>query len=231
MKKFSFQPLSNSSNMEWNGVPIDENKRYEFYKECDKRLGELSREIRKDSGRIDLNPNTPKSIEDYFFKQKKYKLDKKTAGGSQSTDKSVLSDIARIYNDKVAEKILNYKELTKLQSTYVEGLSKHIYDDKRMHGGYNLTVDSNRSGPHLQILICRIFRRERINTFERSLLRLLVISFVVLIMDKLRHDFSRSLLEMRTISRICMRVMIFIQPKRNGSSTKIWDGRWKMRRR
>ena len=140
--------------MEWNGVPIDENKRYEFYKECDKRLGELSREIRKDSGRIDLNPNTPKSIEDYFFKQKKYKLDKKTAGGSQSTDKSVLSDIARIYNDKVAEKILNYKELTKLQSTYVEGLSKHIYDDKRMHGGYNLTATvtgrTSSSDPNMQ---------------------------------------------------------------------------------
>ena len=76
---------------------------------------------------------------------------KKTKTG-YSTDASVLANLAPIH--PIAEKIVEYRELTKLKSTYLDALPRMLGDDGRLHTSFNQTVAAtgrlSSSNPNLQ---------------------------------------------------------------------------------
>lgn len=139
--------------IEMKGITIDNNKRMEFYNLYKEKIGEILKRVRKDTGKPSLNPNSSKQLQDYFINDCKYTLNRKTKTG-YSTDTESMKYVAETYNDGVAKQILEYRAITKLQSTYIEGMSKHIYNDGRIHGGYNLTATitgrTSSSEPNMQ---------------------------------------------------------------------------------
>jgi uracil-DNA glycosylase family 4 len=125
--------------IEMRGVPVCEKTRTKFYHEYEKKHTSILLDIRKDSGRMGLNPGSPKQLQDYFLNDCGYKLKNKTKTG-YSTDNDSMQYLVNTYQDGVAQKVMDCRAVAKLQSTYISGMSKHIYNDGRIHGGFNLTA-------------------------------------------------------------------------------------------
>ena len=139
--------------IEMRGVPVNETVRAAFYKKYKETLAETLRTINKESGKVSLNPNSQKQLQEYFVDECGYTLLKRTQTG-MSTDNESLEYLASEYSDKVAASVLEFRALSKLQSTYIAGISKHIFDDKRLHAGFNLTATvtgrTSSSDPNMQ---------------------------------------------------------------------------------
>lgn len=124
--------------VEINGVPVDREELKKLHDEYENKIQKLVQEIRIESGKHDLNPGSTKQLQDYFVKECKYKMPRKTAAGF-STDEDTLEYLIKTYNDKVAMKLLEYRTASKLQDTYIVGMKKHIFRDGNLHGSFNLT--------------------------------------------------------------------------------------------
>lgn len=139
--------------VEIRGVPVDEEKRFKLYQNCKKIIDDLTRKARQISGNIDLSPTSSQNLTNYFL-GKGYKFTKRTPSGALQMDQEVLEDIVEKHEDEVAKIILEVKKYVKLQSTYIEGLTKDIFTDKRLHGSYNLTATetgrTSSNNPNMQ---------------------------------------------------------------------------------
>jgi DNA polymerase I len=95
--------------------------------------------------------DSPKQLSEVLFEQLKLPHGKKTKTG-YSTDASVLAMLAPIH--PIAEKIVEYRELTKLKSTYLDALPRMLGEDHRLHTSFNQTVAAtgrlSSSSPNLQ---------------------------------------------------------------------------------
>lgn len=109
--------------MEMRGIKIDKEYLENLGKKLDKRIIELGKSIYKEVGR-DININSPKQLSEYFFKEKKFTLpdNYRTPKGDLSTNVSALKYLAEKESCQVAKYVLEYRELAKLNSTYVKGL-------------------------------------------------------------------------------------------------------------
>ena len=139
--------------IEIRGVPVELKVREDFFNLYNKKLLDLLKEIREDTGRPSLNPGSTKQLQDYFVNECAYSMPKKTKTG-YSTDDESLKFLITKYGDPVAKNILEYRGIGKLQSTYIAGMGKHIYDDGKIHGGFNLTSTvtgrTSSSEPNMQ---------------------------------------------------------------------------------
>lgn len=139
--------------VEMRGVPIDmtELRRQQTY--FDEKLLTCIQQIRKESGKYDLNPGSTKQLQNYFINECKYQMVKKTATGF-SMDDDALEHIVKEYNDNVAKLIMEWRGYQKLQSTYVAGMVKNIFRDGCLHGSFNLvatvTGRTSSSDPNMQ---------------------------------------------------------------------------------
>ncbi len=105
------------------------------------------------SKKYEINFNSPKQVEDLLFNTLKLPVGKKSKGGSQSTDQEVLDELSKVH--PIPALIKKYRELAKLQSTYLEPLPKEVNPKTgRIHTTFSQTnVVTGRlssSNPNLQ---------------------------------------------------------------------------------
>ncbi|KAA8784341.1 DNA polymerase-1 [Paenibacillus sp. 4624] len=131
-------PLSRIlADMEKQGIKANTEDLQALGREFEEQIGKLMAEIYKLSG-TEFNLNSPRQLGEILFDKLGLPVVKKTKTG-YSTDAEVLEKLAP-YND-VVQHILQYRQLAKLQSTYVEGLLKEISDrDGKVHTFYRQTI-------------------------------------------------------------------------------------------
>lgn len=121
------------AKMEHVGFCVDKKGIEEFGKSLLSRINELTDLIYKEVGH-EFNINSPKQLGVALFEELKLPCKKKTKSG-YSTNAEVLESLR--YDHAVIEYILEYRSLTKLKSTYCDGLLKVIAPDGRIHTSFN----------------------------------------------------------------------------------------------
>lgn len=143
-------------DMEQNGVKAEEEALRVYGNHLGERIAELEKEIYEDAGEV-FNINSPKQLGIILFEKKGIPGGKKTKTG-YSTAADVLEKLAPEY--PMIGKILDYRQLAKLKSTYADGLVNFICTDGRIHGKFNQTVTAtgrlSSTEPNLQNIPVRI---------------------------------------------------------------------------
>ncbi|NOY57628.1 MAG: DNA polymerase I [Calditrichaeota bacterium] len=158
--------------MEQNGVKLDEMFLAKMSRELEGELFRLEGEIYNLAGQK-FNINSPKQLSVILFENLKLPVVRKTKTG-YSTDVTVLEELAKQHD--LPQKILDYRQLAKLKSTYVDALPRLVNPKTgRLHTSYNQTVTAtgrlSSSDPNLQNIpirteIGRRIRRAFIPTNE-----------------------------------------------------------------
>ncbi len=139
------------ANMEIKGFLIDKESLVKFNEELKQKLSVLEEEIYTLAGE-NFNINSPKQLGVILFEKLGLKSDKKTKTG-YSTNAEVLEKLAD--DNEIVRKILEYRQISKLKSTYGDGLLC-VADDKtgRVYSKFNQTVTVtgriSSSEPNLQ---------------------------------------------------------------------------------
>ncbi|HHV50734.1 MAG TPA: DNA polymerase I [Clostridiales bacterium] len=129
-------PLSEVlAEMEIHGFEVDKQGIEEFGRILDQRIFDIQREVTRQVG-YDFNLNSPKQLGKALFEDLGLPAKKKTKTG-YSTNAEVLEELRDAH--PVIEMLLDYRTLTKLKSTYCEGLLKVIGRDGRIHSSFNQT--------------------------------------------------------------------------------------------
>lgn len=121
------------AKMEIEGFAVDKQGIENFGKELSQRIDELVKMI-YDAVGYEFNINSPKQLGVALFEDMGLPAKKKTKSG-YSTNAEVLESLK--YEHPVVANILEYRSLTKLKSTYCDGLLKAIADDGRIHTFFN----------------------------------------------------------------------------------------------
>ncbi len=116
---------------EW-GIKIDTVYLKELSKTYHKELEKLQKTIWKEAGE-EFNINSPRQLGTILFEKMglKVKGQKKTAGGAMSTRESELDKLKDLH--PIIEHIMEYRELQKLLSTYIDTIPTLVADDGRLH--------------------------------------------------------------------------------------------------
>ena len=123
------------ASMEREGFLVDAQGIENFGVELQGRIEVLVKEIYEEAG-CEFNLNSPKQLGEALFVKMGLPAKKKTKSG-YSTNAEVLEGLAADY--PVVAKILEYRSLAKLKSTYCDGLLKVIGEDGRIHSTLNQT--------------------------------------------------------------------------------------------
>lgn len=122
------------ADMEFNGIALSTDKLSLLSVECGNKINEISSEVFKETGEI-FNLDSPKQLATILFEKLRLPIIKKTKTG-YSTDQEVLSELAISF--PIAEQILEYRQLVKLKSTYIDALPKLLsHRDNKLHTTYN----------------------------------------------------------------------------------------------
>lgn len=144
------------ASMQYEGIYIDKQELLDFGKELQEKIDILTQEIYELTGE-EFNINSTKQLGEILFEKLKLTAKKKTKTG-YSTDVDVLEKIK--YEHPVIEKILEYRQLQKLNSTYVEGLIPYIDETGRIHSKFHQTVTTtgriSSTDPNLQNIPTRM---------------------------------------------------------------------------
>ncbi|MEO0212368.1 MAG: DNA polymerase [candidate division WOR-3 bacterium] len=105
-------------NMEEKGIKVDIHYLRELSKEFEMNLKEIEKEI-YELANVKFNINSPKQLSEVLFNKLKLKPIKKTKTG-YSTDTETLIELSKIH--PIAKKILEYRELFKLKTTYIDSI-------------------------------------------------------------------------------------------------------------
>jgi len=141
------------ATMEKHGVKIDVNFLGELSKEMNSSIGEIEKAIFKIAG-TEFNIGSPKQLGEVLFeKMKLLEKPKKTRTGQYATGEEILSKLA--IEHEICRKILDYRELVKLKSTYIDALPTLLSpNDGRLHTTYNQAVAAtgrlSSNNPNLQ---------------------------------------------------------------------------------
>ncbi len=117
------------AEMELCGIHLDSESLAKYDKELEKNISVIEKEIYETVGH-EFNIASTKQLQEVLFTERGLKPGKKTKTG-YSTDTSVLEELAAY--DPVPAKILEFREMAKLQSTYVEALPKLLDSNSRLH--------------------------------------------------------------------------------------------------
>lgn len=138
------------AEMEQFGILVDQKILVDFQKTLDHDINNLVLEIYEMAGET-FNINSPKQLGVILFEKMGLKGGKKTKAGSYSTGAEILENM----NYPIIEKIILYRQLTKLKSTYVVGLL-NVIDPRtnRIHSTFNQTITAtgriSSTEPNLQ---------------------------------------------------------------------------------
>lgn len=129
-KEIEFPLIYVLYKMEKRGVLFDREYLESFGRELDEKSKDIEREIFEIAGE-EFNLNSPKQLANVLFEKLRLKPLKKTKSG-YSTDVETLTSLA-LEGHKIAELLLEYRKLTKLNSTFVKGILKHMDKEGRVH--------------------------------------------------------------------------------------------------
>ncbi|MBE5957976.1 MAG: DNA polymerase I [Lachnospiraceae bacterium] len=143
-------------DMEVTGVKVEKDKLAEYSKILSEKIDVIMNEIYEEVGE-EFNINSPKQLGVILFEKLALPYGKKTKTG-YSTSADVLDKLKVEY--PIVAKILEYRQLTKLKSTYADGLVNYISDDGRIHGKFNQTITAtgriSSTDPNLQNIPIRM---------------------------------------------------------------------------
>lgn len=150
-QKVEFPMTEVLTEMEYNGIAIDTASLGSISAMIRRETEKLKQQIWLDAG-TEFNVDSPKQLGEILFDKMHIPPVKKTKTG-YSTDSSVLEELAAEH--PIAERVLEYRQLAKLQSTYVEALPRLVNPvTGRIHTTYNPTVTStgrlSSTEPNLQ---------------------------------------------------------------------------------
>src|SRR5258706_361344 len=130
--------------MERDGVLIDAAQLEAMSRQLGPKKLEVQRKAHKEAGQP-FNPGSPKQIAAVFFEKKGMPVIKKTPSGAPSTDEDVLERLA--LDHPLAKILLDYREISKLKSTYTDKLPKMVNPRTgRVHTNYGLIYGRSAFG-------------------------------------------------------------------------------------
>ena len=136
--------------MEREGIRVDRQSLKNFSDQLLSMTQDLEKQIYQEAGE-EFNINSPKQLGVILFEKMKLPHGKKTKTG-YSTSADVLEKLADEF--PFVNQILKYRQVTKLRSTYAEGLVNYIEEDGRIHGTFNQTITAtgriSSTDPNLQ---------------------------------------------------------------------------------
>lgn len=143
-------------DMEKEGIAIDREALKKYGEDLSVSIAELEKRIYKAAGE-EFNINSPKQLGVILFEKLQMPNSKKTKTG-YSTSAEVLEKLAVDY--PIVSDILEYRQLTKLKSTYADGLANYIDETGRIHTTFNQTITAtgrlSSTEPNLQNIPIRI---------------------------------------------------------------------------
>lgn len=143
-------------HMEEEGILVRREELHAYGERLKEKIQVLEQEIWDLTG-CRFNINSPKQLGEILFDKMQIKGGKKTKTG-YSTAADVLEKLAPDY--PVIQKILEYRQYTKLNSTYAEGLENYIGPDGRIHSRFNQTITAtgriSSTEPNLQNIPIRM---------------------------------------------------------------------------
>lgn len=138
------------ADMEIVGVAVDEAVLDALDQEYAQQLEAVEREVYEDAGET-FNIQSPKQLGDILFEKLGLPHGKKTKTG-YSTNAEVLEKLKGAH--PIVQHVLEYRKLSKLKSTYIEGLRAHIASDGRIHSTFRQNVAAtgrlSSTDPNLQ---------------------------------------------------------------------------------
>ncbi len=145
------------AKMQYTGMLVDKNELIEFGNVLKDGIEKLSQEIHELAG-SEFNINSTKQLGEILFEKLGLPVKKKTKSG-YSTDVEVLEKLR--FEHPIIEKLLDYRQLMKLNSTYVEGMLPFINKKtNRIHSTFHQTVTAtgriSSTEPNLQNIPTRI---------------------------------------------------------------------------
>ncbi len=149
-KKMEMPLIVSLMEIERNGMKLDVNELAKQSQEAQEILGKLEKDIYELAGQS-FNIHSPKQLSKVLYEDLDLPKPKKTRTG-YSTNANYLEKIA--HEHPIIEKVIEYREYSKLQSSYLEALPKLILGDGRIHTCLNQTVAAtgrlSSSNPNLQ---------------------------------------------------------------------------------
>lgn len=143
-------------SMEEEGIRVNPEALKDYGEALSGKITELEREIYSEAG-CEFNINSPKQLGEILFEKMGLPGGKKTKTG-YSTAADVLEKLSGEY--PVVKHILEYRGLTKLKSTYADGLAAYIEDENRIHSTFNQTITAtgriSSTEPNLQNIPIRM---------------------------------------------------------------------------
>jgi len=141
------------SKLETNGIKVDDIYLKKLSKKFEDRLTKIEKDIYKVSGKK-FNIGSPKQLGEIIYNELKIAKLKKTKKGSLATSAKVLEDLA-LTGHKFPNLILEWRQVSKLKSTYTDALQEHISKKtKRVHTSFLLAATNTgrlaSSDPNLQ---------------------------------------------------------------------------------
>lgn len=153
------------ADMEYRGFSVDEDKLKELGNEFDEKIENLKCEIYKYSNE-EFNINSPKQLGEVLFNELELPVIKKTKTG-YSTNAEVLEKLKDSH--PIIDSIIEYRQMVKLKSTYVDGLINLIdKETKKVHSSFNQTITTtgriSSTEPNLQNIPIRTEEGRKIRT-------------------------------------------------------------------
>lgn len=140
------------ARMEWEGVSLDS----KYYKKLEKEFTEITEEIELKVFSMtekEVNLKSPKQVRELLFEDLDLPIIKKTKTGP-STDSSVLEELDRMGESEIPGLILKFREIEKLNSTYVKTLPTLVHKDGKLHTHFHQHIAStgrlSSENPNLQ---------------------------------------------------------------------------------
>lgn len=155
-KNIEMPLVSTLYEMEERGIGINREELHKYSKELGVLIKNYEEEIYKIAGE-EFNINSPKQLGVILFEKLRLPYGKKTKTG-YSTSADVLERIR--LEDPIVEKVLSYRQVAKLKSTYTDGLEAYIREDGRIHCKLNQLVTAtgrlSSTEPNLQNIPIRM---------------------------------------------------------------------------
>mgnify|MGYP002610879165 CR=1 FL=1 len=143
-------------SMQEEGIRVNPEALKDYGEALSGKITELEQEIYSEAG-CEFNINSPKQLGEILFEKMGLPGGKKTKTG-YSTAADVLEKLSGEY--PVVKHILEYRGLTKLKSTYADGLAAYIEDENRIHSTFNQTITAtgriSSTEPNLQNIPIRM---------------------------------------------------------------------------
>lgn len=179
------------ASMENTGMYIDLDRLNEFDIELKEAIYKLEQHIYELAG-MEFNINSPKQLGEVLFDNLKLPTKKKNKSG-YSTDKETLESIESLHG--IVPKVLEYRTITKLHSTFVNGLKEKTDSDGRVHTTFMQTVTAtgrlSSTEPNLQNIPVRLELGSKIRTF-----------FTAPTSDRVLLDSDYSQIELRVLAHM-----------------------------